>query len=331
MRIGSLSNLAFQKWDPSGQRALVEKFIPGYVQPAQFDLYSQADSLSIDGTLVGTSNANLASQMETLQAMFRNRLVVWIDATDQYPQLIRFCRITKLSGPVVQYSTGPNIASFSLEAKALLPWGTVQVNPWPTTGIYFRDLSGVGREYVLNPLDMNCNFTIDNINKLFSWEFIVDNQNHFSGSQNLINNFSATTNLTQINGSGGAFAVDTSIFRGDNGNQSVKFTGTSDTSGNLGMQYAPASAISLYQKDFWMIWARSNFGGNSSGTVNLTLSDGTNSSTWSYSSVPANVWRRYIMPVNNPSSRSGTLNVSSVTKFQLVSVGAERRIQHNVG
>jgi len=37
---------------------------------------------------------------------------------------------------------------------------------------------------------------------------------------------------------------------------------------------------------------------------------------------PTLIWRRYIMPVNNPSSRSGTLNVSSVTKFQLVSVGA---------
>ncbi|MGI0085423.1 MAG: hypothetical protein ACREBQ_10110, partial [Nitrososphaerales archaeon] len=184
-----MTSLAFQKYDRSEPRSIVSKTIPGYVQTFTYDLVSTNPTIQIDGTLIGTSNANLASQIETLKAMHRNRKVVWIDASDQYQGLIDFCRIIKLQGPTMDSKTGPLIATFSLEAVSLLPWGTTQFNPYSTSGVVLRDLSGLGKESVLNPLSMNCNYILSsslqsdqggNGSNWFSWEFILDNQNAFT-------------------------------------------------------------------------------------------------------------------------------------------------------
>src|SRR5487761_1071163 len=111
MRIGTLANLAFQKYEKSEPRSTVTKMIPGYVQTFNYDLVSTNPTIQVDGTLVGTSAANLASQISTLKAMHRNRKVVWIDASDQYQGLLDFCRITKLLGPTIDAKTGPLIAT----------------------------------------------------------------------------------------------------------------------------------------------------------------------------------------------------------------------------
>lgn len=155
-----MTGLAFQKYDRSEPRDYVTQHIPGYIQTFNYDLVSTNPTIQVDGTLVGTSAANLASQISTLKAMHRNRKVVWIDASDQYQGLCDFVRISKLTGPTVDSSKGPLIATFSLEAIALLPWGTTLLNPYSTTGVVLRDLSGVGHENVLNPLSMNCNYTL---------------------------------------------------------------------------------------------------------------------------------------------------------------------------
>jgi hypothetical protein len=318
--------MVFQKWDPTGQRDVVTKHVPGYVQPASFDLYAQADTISIDGTLVGSSASNLASQMETLRAMFRNKMNVWIDATDVYQGVVNFARITKLSGPTLDYKMGPLVATFSLEAAALLPWGTTQINPWSQLNAAndfayaFRDLSGVGREYVLNPLDMNCNFTINSSTNQFSWEFILDNQNHFTTSYSLLNNFSSTSNLAGVAGSGWTFAVDTLVYRGDSGNQSVRVSGTSNSSGNFSFKWAPSSAVSLSGMDFLCVWVRGGFGGASSGAITVIISDGTSAIYWTFSNIPSLIWYRLIMPLHFPTS-GGSVNYASVTSFTIQTTG----------
>src|SRR5579875_4186851 len=113
MRIGQLTGLAFQKYDRSEDRDIVTKHIPGYISTFNYDLVVHHGIIQVEGTLIGASNTNLATQIEQLRAMHRQKQIIWIDATDQYQDLIDFARITKLTGPTVDSKNGPLIATFS--------------------------------------------------------------------------------------------------------------------------------------------------------------------------------------------------------------------------
>jgi hypothetical protein len=183
MRIGSLQNLSFQKYEMSSSRDVIQKHVPGYLQVQNYDLVSHEDTITVSGTLVGSSNANLSTQIEQLRAMHRQKRVIWIDASDQYQDELSLARITQLTGPTIDSSVSPLIAKFSLQAESLPPWGTTHANPFNQSGILFRDLDGRLLGNAVNPLSDNCNFTGSPAGgpfTSFSWEFIVDNQNPFT-------------------------------------------------------------------------------------------------------------------------------------------------------
>ncbi len=323
MRIGSLTGLAIQKYDRTEPRDTVTKHIPGYAQTFNYDLVSTNPTIQVDGTLVGTSAANLASQISTLKAMHRNRKVVWIDASDQYQGLCDFVRISKLTGPTLDSSKGPLIATFSLEAIALLPWGTTLLNPYSTTGVVLRDLSGVGHENVLNPLSMNCNYTLStslqtnqggNSSNWFSWEFIVDNQNAFSGSQTIINECENTTGWAIYNaGTSATFSNDGVIFK--QGTYSLKCSATSFTDGTVNFTYT-FTAVDYSAADFAVIWIRSDFGGSSTGVATVFFTQGgINYVLDSTRTCAANEWYRLVLPLRTNSNPSFTAVTGVIIQF----------------
>jgi hypothetical protein len=335
LRIGSLPSLVFSKYDRSEPRDIVTKQVPGYVQALQFDLVSASPTIQIDGVLVGTSNSNLASQIETLKAIYRTKRLVWIDASDQYPQLVDFVRITKLQGPTLDASKGPNVAAFSLEAVPLLPWGTTLPNPYSTTsGVILRDLSGVGLEYILNPLSMNCNYTPtasgtqgNSAFASFSWEFVVDNQNAYN-SPNYITTCNATTGFSVLLGSSVSLNSDSIVYRKPS-TAAVEAAGISDSSGNLEIQYTSGSAQNISSYDFFCLWARSDFGGNSSGTIQVILqSSSGNYYQWNYTSLTAYEWYRLVIPLRAPPSTTGAPSLSSIVDFIINSGGKASSADH---
>ncbi len=308
MRIGSLTGLAFQKLDLSEDRATVTKTIPGYVQTFQYDLVSTNPSLQVDGTLIGTSVSNLASQISTLKAMYRNKKIVWVDASDQYQGEIYLCRINKLKGPTVDSSKGPLIATFSFEAMVLLPWGTTLLNPFNTTGVVLRDLNGTGKETILNPLSMDCNYTYStslqsdqggNSSDWFSWEFIVDNQNPFTSATS-VQEESCDSTTNTVNGyaptgyTRSAFdslSTDTTNFK--QGTGSLKGTKSSPAaSSTYSMGYdLGSSGVNLSAYDRFVMWFRCDQAGQ--GTYAIEIDDVNGKyRQWAFSLQGASDWMR---------------------------------------
>src|SRR5487761_146134 len=338
MRIGSLTGLAFQKYDRSEPRDYVTQHIPGYIQTFNYDLVSTNPTIQVDGTLVGTSAANLASQISTLKAMHRNRKVVWIDASDQYQGLLDFCRITKLLGPTVDSKTGPLIATFSLEAICLLPWGTTQFNPYSAPGVVLRDLSGVGHETVLNPLSMNCNFILSsalqsnqggNGQDWFSWEFIVDNQNAYN-APSYFTTCDSTTGFTIWQGSGATISNDSVIFK--QGTGSLKVSGSTDaTYGQLGPRYSmPSGSLNLTNYDFYCLWVRCDMAGNATGDITGDIIDtsGNRFEGTILSGANANEWYRVVLPIAEITGaagwgETGTVNLATINEVAIFYQGTK--------
>ena len=115
MRIGSVltSGVAFQKFDKVQQRVLVQKHIPQAIQVFLYDLnYPNPTTLHVEGTLVGSSASDLATKMQQLRAVCRERKPIWIDASDAYQGRLDFCKIQKLQGPIVDSTTSGLTATF---------------------------------------------------------------------------------------------------------------------------------------------------------------------------------------------------------------------------
>ncbi|MGI0080372.1 MAG: hypothetical protein ACRECH_12200, partial [Nitrososphaerales archaeon] len=325
-----MTSLAFQKYDRSEPRSIVSKTIPGYVQTFTYDLVSTNPTIQIDGTLIGTSNANLASQIETLKAMHRNRKVVWIDASDQYQGLIDFCRIIKLQGPTMDSKTGPLIATFSLEAVSLLPWGTTQFNPYNTSGVVLRDLSGVGKEVVLNPLSMNCNYILSsslqsdqggNGSNWFSWEFILDNQNAFTEATSVqINNCDTLTNTVNGAIAGGSFATVSAFgtLSNDTGNvkegvASLKGKNNSSTANTFyAMTYDLGSAGQNWSNyDRLRMWFNCDQSGQTAYKISILDTSG-RVRTWAFSLQAANTWQNVELKMSNYSGQDTGFDITHV-------------------
>lgn len=334
MRIGSLTGLAFQKYDRSTPRSLVNKVVPGYVESMNYDIVATSPTIQVDGTIVATSAANLASQISLLKAMYRTRRTVWIDASDQVQGLCDFVRISKLTGPTIDSSKGPLVASFSLEAIPLLPWGTTLLNPYSTSGVVLRDLSGVGFENVLNPLSMNCNYILSSTlqtnqggtagQNWVSWELIVDNQNAFSGSQTLINECTATTGFSAGAGeTGSSFSNDTVNFRPLTNTASVKESATSTSSGAMQPSYAFTNT-SFSNFDFLVLWVRGDFGGNSTGNVTVYLGPNGFASWfyWTRNNLNAYTWYRLVLPLRSYTGKSGSPSLGTIGDVAVLFNGA---------
>lgn len=184
MRIGKITNANIETLDVSRKRSVIQKDVPLYAQSLYYDMVITNWTLSITGYLVGVSNADLDSQIQAFNGVVRSRGPLWVDCSDKYPGQIHFVRISDVSGPKLAYAQGPFYATFTITALILLPWGTTHLNPWNTqSGIVLHDLNGNGEEWVLNPLQMNCNYTASPTGgpfTSFSWEFIIDNQNPFT-------------------------------------------------------------------------------------------------------------------------------------------------------
>ncbi|MCL4518439.1 MAG: hypothetical protein M1587_04505 [Thaumarchaeota archaeon] len=289
-----------------------------------FDLNSSMRSHVIDGVLYDSSNANLAADMEYLESLFRTAQLVWVDATDQYQALCAFGKIAKLQGPTVDSSTGQYVANFTMEFWSLPPWGTMQFNPWRQTGFKMRDIDGFGAEYTLDPSQMHCNYSLGEIGQTapysLSWEFILDNQNAFSGSQFVINECENTTDWVSHDGTSLTFSNDTFIFK--QGTASLKCSGTPNSGGTLGFDYSLSTPITLASYDFIVCWVRSDFGGNSAGSFQIYLLDANGYySSWIFT-CNANEWYRLVMPINSPTNTSGTLNIASITEILVQATGS---------
>ncbi|MHB8565719.1 MAG: hypothetical protein ACYC7D_05325 [Nitrososphaerales archaeon] len=490
MRIGSL-NANLLKWQPTDTRDVFNYALPGAMMPYSFDLNSSLRTIVCDGVVYDTSTASLAQDIAALEAMFRTGQLVWLDASDQFAALCAFGKIAKLQGPTLDVdSTGIYAAKFTVEFWPVLPWGTTLFNPWKSQGFKMRDIDGVGSEYMLDPTQMHCNYTIDSVNKVVSWEFIVENQNAFTNAtsvqevncdslgsgvaspsnpvavnnpdgvqnpfssitidtlnykegvgalkgtisspaassyygmgydlgtsginisaydrlrlwyrcdqsgqgnssvliidtsghyrvwyfmlqaantwmnvevslasystQNANPNFAAirwigvqiesaaippasinlwvddirvevgyinhcedTSGWNLNYGSGGTFSNDTVVFK--EGLASLKCNATSDVAGRTSVQYIPRSGtFNLTTYDFYLLWARADFGGASTGNYVIQIQDTAGSYNWTYNNCNANQWYRFVVPLRNPTSTSGTPSLADAQYFLVTAIG----------
>ncbi|HZW58263.1 MAG TPA: hypothetical protein VFF30_18385 [Nitrososphaerales archaeon] len=330
MRLGTLSNLTLLKWNPTDQRDAFIMTVPGALSAYTFDMASSQMAIVIDGILYDTSNANLASDMEYLESLFRTGQLVWLDATDQFPSLCAFGKVAKMQGPTVDASLGQYAVKYTFEFWPVLPWGTMLFNPWKQTGFKLRDIDGTGQEYMLDPTKMDCNYSIDSTNKIVSWEFIVENQNAFSGNQLIINSCDATTHFAGVSGSGFTVSNDTVIHK--EGTGSLKLAGTSTAGGLLSVSYTPTSAINLSSpvQDFLVLWVRSDFGGNSTGTMTIQIGNSglTAYYQWAYSNLTANIWYRLVIPLRAPNGTTGSPSLASIAELLVQSTGKTSASTH---
>ena len=196
-------------------------------------------------------------------------------------------------------------------------------NPWREAGIIFRDLSGFIKDYALNPLSSNCNFTFSNTNtssETFAFEFIVDNQNLYSPAEVQISNCDQTTGFTATKGTSTTISVDSVIYK--QGTGAVKINGTSDSSGNLGMEVTVSAFNFKGTVDFAYLWARADFGGNSTGTVGVQIgNDSSDYYQWQFTNMNAQQWYRLILPALVPSSTTGS-PTSTPTYVNVIAAGA---------
>ncbi|MHB1907745.1 MAG: hypothetical protein ACYCQJ_02595 [Nitrososphaerales archaeon] len=323
MRIGSILNCSFQKFDHSNQRDVIVKHIPGYLQTASYDLQTTDDVITVKGDLVGASASDLNSQIDSLKSMVRNKLPIWIDASDQYAGLLEFCRITKLSGPTLDSSKGPLVASFSLQAQVLTPWGVTHANPFGTPGIVFRDLSGVQQGNAINPLDASCNFTSSNpggsmAGGYFSWEFIVDNQNPFTNVTSVLEEIgNSTTNfVTGGIGDTGNATVLTNATNVPNSGYSGSVRGTV-TSPSASTSYGftrdfGSSGINISSYDRIRLWFYCDQAGQNIYSISIMDTSG-NWREYHFSLEAANTWMNLVVDVSVYSGQSTSApNLSSI-------------------
>lgn len=339
MRIGSLSNVNLIKWQTSDQRDVFIKSIPGYMMPLSFDLNSSLRTHIIDGMLADTSTTNLATDMEYLESLFRTGQLVWLDATDQYPSMCSFGKIAKLQGPTLDFSMGPFVAKFSMEFWSVPPWGTMLFNPWKQTGFKFRDIDGVGAEYMLDPTQMHCNYTLNEIGQSqpysVSWEFILENQNPFtnvtskqyatcdslgSGTPSATNPIAIDRHSTP-SGYGSALdslSIDTTNFK--EGTGSLKGTKSSPAgSAYYGMGYdLDSSGINISSYDRLTVWYRCDQTGQSY-EVEIQDVNG-NYRQWSFGGIEAaNTWERVVVDLSIYSAEN-TIDLSKI-RYILIWVG----------
>lgn len=125
-----------------------------------------------------------------------------------------------------------------------------------------------------------------------------------------------TNGWSQNNGSGLVFSNDATIYR--EGLSSLKVNGTSDNSGNFGSLFSlPVSSWNLTSPtdyDFFMLWVRCDFGGNSTGALEVQLkTDSSDLFVWDYANLNANQWYRIVLPLRNPTSNGGSPNLDSIS------------------
>src|SRR5579875_240019 len=330
MRIGTLSNgLAIQKFDKQMQRAIVQKHIPQYIQIMLYDLnYPNPATLHVEGTLVGTSASNLATLMQQLKAIVRSKRVCWIDASDAYQGRLDFVRIIKLQGPTLDATHGFLTAKFVIDANILPPWGTTHGNPWKDTGIYYRDLNNVGREYAINPLMNHCNFTIDNTNKFFSWEFIVDNQNAFtdatsvqeSSCDSLGSGTASPTNPIATNApfsdaSFDSLSIDNTNYKEGLGSlKGSKSSPSASTEYGLGYDFG-SSGMDISSYDRLRMWYRCDHA--SLGYYQLVIRDiNGHIRWWQFNLQAANTWMNIEVALGSYAGQSGT--APDLTKIRYI-------------
>lgn|SRR5487761_191487 len=332
MRIGPLTNLSFQKYEPSSTRDIIQKHIPGYLQVQNYDLVSQENIITVSGTLVGSSNANLSTQIEQLKAMHRHKRVVWIDASDQYQYELSLSRITKLTGPMIDSSKGPLVASFSLQAESLPPWGTTHTNPFNQSGIVFRDLDGRLLGNAVNPLDDNSNFTGSPAGgpfTSFSWEFIVDNQNPFTNvtsvQEALCNSLTSPENGAVLSiGTDTAFgsdALDSTNLPNSGYTAVCKFTKSSpaaSTSYSSGYDFGSAG-INFSAYDRLRLWYKCDQAGQSDYYIGVIDTSG-NKRYWAFSLQGASIWQQLQVDLSVYTGQSSTPNWNAI-RYVYVGVG----------
>ncbi len=315
------------RWEPNDQRDVFIKSIPGYNMPLSFDLNSSMRTHVIDGILADTSNANLAADMEYLESLFRTGQLVWVDATDQYPSLCSFGKIAKLQGPAIDTSKGQFVATFTMEFWSVPSWGTILFNPWKQTGFKFRDIDGVGAEYMLDPIQMHSNFTINEINQsspfTASWEFILENQNPFTNvtskqyanCDSLGSGTASPTNPIAVNGGGyytsfDSISIDMTNFK--EGTGSLKGTKSSPVASTV---YSTAydfgtSGINLSSYDRLRIWFMCDQTGQTYYALVLWDTNG-KTRNWEFTLQSANTWMNMEVALASYSNDTG-LSLGSV-------------------
>jgi hypothetical protein len=103
----------------------------------------------------------------------------------------------------------------------------------------------------------------------------------------------------------------------------VKMSGTSGGGGGLAGQYNfPVGNWDLTAYDFAIVWARSDFGGNSTGTLQIALgSSGSAYFLWQYANCNANQWYRFVIALRNPGSTTGSPNLNNIQGIEVGSIG----------
>nr|MDG6924132.1 hypothetical protein [Nitrososphaerota archaeon] len=238
-------------------------------------------------------------------------------------------RILELDGPNLDSSkNGILVATFTIKAQVLLPWGTTFSNPFRQTGIVLRDLNGVGMEYMLNPLEFACNFTINNPNtssENFSWEFIVDNQNAFTSATSLqlatctalSSGTASQTNPVATNPSFGDSAFDSMTI--DNVNYpealggSLKGTKSGPAGAvSLGFGYnLGSSGINLSTYDRIRIWFRCDQVGQNYYAVLISDTSGRRR-WWNFPLQAANAWMNVEVAIASYSNQDSGFSISAV-------------------
>lgn len=282
----------------------------------------------IKGFLTGTSQSDLATQAMTLRGYANQRKVIWIDASDQYQGYCELVRIIELDGPNLDASKGILTADFTLKAAMLLPWGTTFTNPFHQTGIVLRDLNGQGIEYMLNPLEMNCNFQINNPNtssESFSWEFILDNQSAFTNATSLQlapctslnsgpasqSNPVATNNPASIAHAFDSIAIDTSNYPESLGG-SLEGTKANPTTTDYGLGYDfGTTGLNLSSFDRLRLWFRCDQSGMTNYVFFIIDASG-NYRQWVFSLQAANTWINLEFAIAIYTTQSGSVSLNSI-------------------
>ena len=334
MRIGPLQSLTFEKYDKIQQRAIVTKHIPQYIQTILYDLnYPNPSTLHIEGTLVGTSQSNLAVLIQQFRAVCRSRKVVWIDASDAYQGRLDLVRIFNVQGPTIDSNVGILTAKFILDAQILPPWGTTHANPWKAAGVYLRDLNNIGREYALNPLMNHCNFTINSSNPpySFSWEFILDNQNAFTNATSvqeasctsLGSGTASATNPIAVTGALNlpfdSITIDGTNYVEGLGDSLKATKNTPAASGayNIGYDFG-SSGIDISSYDRLRVWYRCDQAGQQNYWLQI-IDTSNNYREWVFTLQGANIWQNVEVALATYTDQSVTApNLASIRYINAV-------------
>ena len=320
MRIGSLNNISLLKWDTKDTRDVAIKGLPGYNIALAMDLNSSLRTHVIDGILYDTSNANLAADMEYLESLFRTSQVVWVDASDQYQALCAFGKIAKMQGPTIDSSQGEYVAKFTIEFWSVLPWGTTLFNTWKQSGFKLRDIDGVGSEYMLDPTQMHCNFTINSTSAPYyvSWEFVLENQNSFTNAtsyqetdcDSLGTGTASATNPVAVNPAVGVSAfdsisIDTVNYKSGTGSlKGTKSGPSASTWYAFGYDFG-TTGVDISAYDRLRMWYRCDQAGQTNYWMQIRDANG-KYRAWGFALQASNTWMNLLVDIAAYTQDTGT-------------------------